>query len=328
MLTMLVTFLEYRAPAWPRPKRKPVQFTSLPLEIRDMIWELSLHEERVFHVKAVRYGPVAPPVHAPYVGSLVFHGSAGDFRPPVATRVCSESRRAAWRAGCFLFQSSAVAAADGTARRPSAGMWFNPKSDVLYWDRNQRDALSVEAVPGGAGPFARGPGLDPRIAGLDRVEHVAVEWRWFLQDGSRRLDEYAGDAMRAHWARKTDRLYAHMPALRTMHYVLPQVRHQGGLPWGREPEAVLGSPIRLTDLPPPTVVPMESGHRSWELVRAALAAALGVRLAAPGQGRQVRRRHRLSAAHRRTVAAPRRCAGLVRALDHSCIFALSRLWRI
>jgi hypothetical protein len=247
---LIPQFIEYRAA--PKPRR-PVKFMDMPLEIREMIWAFSLHEARVFHIQHFLH--------------LHRHRNGGDpdankdtkqnqrdfhtrYRPLPATQVCAESRRVAWRAGCFLLRRSP----------DHVGVWFNPKSDILYFDRNHR------GTPGS--------GYGVVVPGMERVEHVGLEWRWLLQDGSRPLEDYSSEDMQAYWAAKTDMLYAKMPALRTIHYVLPMIRHQGGLPWGREPASLRDLPIELVDLPEETVVPIESGHKSWGRVREELVKTL------------------------------------------------------
>jgi 2EXR family len=244
---MLVQFLKYNAP--PKPRLGP-QFMDLPLEIRELIWEYSLTEERVFHIKEIKFWPATS---APIGGRIQFHQ---EYRPPVVTQVCSESRKVAWRIGCFLFTRP------GHYQHP--GIWFNPKSDILYIDRNQRNALVTEGtVPGVV------------IPGLDRVENVALEWRWFLQDGSKRLEAWSSEDMQLYWAHKMDKLYAYLPSMKNLRYILPLVRHQGGLPWGREPRTLLHYPIALTELPPEIIVPIESGHKPWVEVEEELAKTLG-----------------------------------------------------
>ena len=301
---MLIQFIEYKA--FPRPTPLPpaaaavptVQFRDLPLEIRELIWEYALSDSRVFHVKQVVAEPyrhqTASPLD-PRPGRILFHK---EHRPLVATQVCTEARRVAWRIGCFLF------------RRPGhdahPGIWCNPRSDVLYIDRNARNAFPVvvgsavarDSVSGagavtgaatdtsigtevesvsGAGPTSgHDTGIGPTISipGLERMQHLALEWRWFLQDGSLPLSQWSSEAMQAYWAAKTDRLYAYLPALQTLTWVLPVVRHRGGLPWGREPTDLLPRAAHLVELPPATIVPIESGHRPWLQVESELCRTL------------------------------------------------------
>ena len=70
-------------------------------------------------------------------------------------------------------------------------------------------------------------------------------------------------------------VYAYLPNVTTLHYVLPLVRYQGGIPWGREPDGASDFEGQLVDLPSGIIVPFESGHRRWERVQEALVKALG-----------------------------------------------------
>ena len=257
-----IKFYEYKAKRKGPPKPRPLQFTDLPPELRDMIWEFSLLESRVFHVKQIRKF-LQNPGERVMSGRLAFHNPQP---PPAATAVCTESRRVAWRTGCVLFQHAA------TSLRHEL-QWFNPNCDVLYFDRNQRAAFNN--LLGGPGMGSEKPTPGVVVPGLERVRHLALEWRWFMQDGSKALEAYSSDEMRPFWAAKMDRIYAYMPALRTIHYVLPMIRHQGGLPWGREPSLVKDLPIEFVDLPPRCLVPLESGFKSWEEVRAEFEKTLG-----------------------------------------------------
>lgn len=108
-----------------------LNFSDLPIEIRSLIWEATLPPPRIFHVKGtVEFGQKK---------ALTFHKP---HPPPIALRISSESRTVALRNGGFFL-----------AHFDSAGPWFNPKRDILYFDRNQRHMLRSS---GGRLKFADG----------------------------------------------------------------------------------------------------------------------------------------------------------------------------
>jgi hypothetical protein len=181
----------------------------------------------------------------------------------VTTQICSESRALALRLGFFI---PAVTA------HPGSGFYFNPRADILYFDRGLRG--SSPASFSWLLPHENGkPAFT--IPGADRVRRVGVEWRWFLRNGSVPLDEYSSPAMRPYWTKTLSCLYAYIPKMEVLHYVLPMVRYQGGYPWGREPSGAYRLRASLVDLPERVTIPIESGHRSWKEVREEFAKTFG-----------------------------------------------------
>jgi hypothetical protein len=228
------------------------RFNDLPFEVSELIWEHALPDARIFHVEQIHVHSTVERRLNTTTSSPVYYGHLQFYhthKPPVITQICTASRKVAWRVGCFLFPYSKI------TNHP--GVWFNPNQDILYVDRNQRSALGTDGI-----------NRTLIIAGLDRVQHVGLEWRWFLRDGSKRLEDYSSEEMRSHWVSKTDTLFAYMPSLQVIHYILPMIRHQGGYPWGREPRGFSSLPTETIKLPPDTVIPIESGHKQWYQVKA------------------------------------------------------------
>ncbi|KAL6695461.1 hypothetical protein J3F84DRAFT_374423 [Trichoderma pleuroticola] len=196
-----------------------LNLASLPFEIRAFIWEATLPPARIFHVKDTKI-----------VGQkkiFTFHRKSP---PPVALHICAESRAAALRNGGFFL-----------APDPGTGPWFNPKRDILYFDRNQRHMLRI------------GDGRT-RISGWEQVLHVGIEWRAWYRDVPRHMAPGDED-IRRHWRSVIRSLCLHMPALAGIHYVLPRFRHKGGVTWGREPFKSEQYETQLVHLPKETKIP-------------------------------------------------------------------------
>ncbi|KAM0255899.1 hypothetical protein ACHAQJ_005300 [Trichoderma viride] len=191
----------------------------LPFDVRALIWEATLPPPRIFHVKGTEESCLKK--------VLTFHKP---HPPPIALHICSESRAVALRNGGFF-----LAPVAGT------GPWFNPKRDILYFDRNQRYML-------------RSKGGKTEIRGLERVLHVGLEWRAWFRDVPRQTAPGDED-IRLHWRSVVRGLYLHMPALEGIHYVLPRVRHKGGVTWGREPYGVAKYQAQVVHLPEQTEIP-------------------------------------------------------------------------
>lgn len=194
-------------------------FSGLPIEIRALIWEATLPPPRIFHIKGTAEFGLEK--------ALTFHKQ---HPPPIALRICSESRTVALRNGGFFL-----------AHVGGAGPWFNPKRDILYFDRNQRHML-------------RSRGGKSQIRGWDQALHVGIEWRAWFRDVPRQTAPGDED-IRLHWRSVVRGLYLHMPALEGIHYVLPRVRHKGGVTWGREPYGVTKYQAELVHLPETTEIP-------------------------------------------------------------------------
>lgn len=123
--------------------------------------------------------------------------------------------------------------------------WFNPESDILYFDKNSKSRC---LAPGLESPIP--------IRHWDKVLNVGVEWRAFFNNIPRAQSD---KGTRVIWRSVIHLLQRYMPGMRRLHYVLPMVRHPGGLVWGREP---YGSPTfqaELVALPGTTKVPWGNG---------------------------------------------------------------------
>ncbi|OPB46139.1 hypothetical protein A0O28_0062600 [Trichoderma guizhouense] len=191
----------------------------LPFEIRALIWEATLPPARIFHVKDTTM-----------TGRHKIFTFHRKHPPPIALHICAESRAAALRNGGFFLSPE-----------PGTGPWFNPKRDILYFDRNQRHMLRI---------------TDGHlwICGWEEVLHVGLEWRAWFRDVPRQTAPGDED-IRRHWRNVVRRLYFHMPALEGIHYVLPRVRHKGGVTWGREPYKSEQYETQLVPLPKKTEIP-------------------------------------------------------------------------
>ncbi|KAJ6789959.1 hypothetical protein PWT90_05804 [Aphanocladium album] len=204
----------------------------LPPEVRQLIWEATLPGRRVFHVSD--WSDVAKNRQATSHNGL--SEQKFDFHichaPPVAHAVCRESRTLVLLRGFFLSPSRSCVTA------PPTGPWFNPRRDMLYLDRNMRHCLRAKT------PL--------NIAGLDRVLHIGLEWRAWFRDVPRLPD---GEEMYMRWKAAIQPLLLHCPRVESMNFVLPRVRHTGGVPSGREPYCAENYHCDLTPLPDTTRVP-------------------------------------------------------------------------
>ncbi|KAF7548220.1 hypothetical protein G7Z17_g7214 [Cylindrodendrum hubeiense] len=209
----------------------------LPLEIRELIWEFALPQCRVFHVKGMSRQRLWMP---PDSRDMYFKFHI-NHPPPVALHVCSEARTVALRKGFFLSPHEA---------RPHGehpGFWFNPDKDILYLDRNQRTSFHVKPNQ---------PRI--RVAGWDRVLNVGLEWRAFFRDIPRPSQD---ENISNYWRAAIEPLYAYMPRMKTVNYILPKARHKGGVTWGREPYGAQNFEPELLPLQEDTPIPWET-HRN------------------------------------------------------------------
>lgn len=109
---------------------------------------------------------------------------------------------------------------------------------MLYLDRNMRHCLKAK--------------LPLNIGGIDHVLHIALEWRAWFRDVPRLPD---GEAIYKQWKMAIEPLLLHCPNIKSMSFVLPRVRHVGGVPSGREPYLAENYHCDLTPLPEDTEVP-------------------------------------------------------------------------
>ncbi|KAL7783643.1 hypothetical protein V8C37DRAFT_396860 [Trichoderma ceciliae] len=199
--------------------KEAFNLSGLPFDIRALIWEATLPCPRIFHVKSTAESCLQR--------VFTFHKP---HSPPIALHICSESRAAALRNGGFFLAPAA-----------GAGPWFNPKRDILYFDRNHRHML-------------RSKGRKTQIRGWEQVLHVGLEWRAWFRDVPRQTAP-GDENIRLHWRSVVRGLYLHMPALEGIHYVLPRVRHKGGVTWGREPYNAARYQAEVVSLPKETEIP-------------------------------------------------------------------------
>lgn len=218
-------------------------FQTLPYEIRGLIWEATLPPARIFHVRDTVYvgdrGASQNEDDIPEK-SFVFYIK---HPPPSATSICRESRQVAFRNGGFFFPP---ASSSSSSVSSPPGPWFNPNRDILYFDRNQRHSLRSKA----GRPVMH-------IQGWDRVLNVGLEWRALFSDVPRPAP---GQDMRRYWKAVIRPLYLYMPHMTEIHYILPRVRHKGGVTWGREPYGAFSYPPELEMLPEATGIPWEKAR--------------------------------------------------------------------
>ncbi|KAG9503188.1 hypothetical protein J7337_006030 [Fusarium musae] len=201
----------------------------LPPELRDLIWKFTLPDCRLFHIKKTS---TQEPSTNPTVDQLFFRFHI-HYAPPVALRICRESRAVAQREGFFL-----------SPHGDNPGVWFRPETDILYFDRNQR--VTLKAKPHNS---------IVTIHGYDKVLNVGIEWRAFFRDVPRPA---AGETMAEYWRSSIESLYDFMPGMRTLNYILPELRHKGGMVWGREPFQAQSYTAVLLPLPERVKIPWET----------------------------------------------------------------------
>ncbi|KAH7149128.1 hypothetical protein B0J13DRAFT_621022 [Dactylonectria estremocensis] len=212
--------------------KKLLELRGLPLEIRELIWEFTLPDYRVFHVKAIsQQRPTDPD---PGIRKMYFKFHIG-HPPPVCLQVCSEGRNVALRKGFFL-----------SPHGEHPGYWFSPSKDILYLDRNQRTSFHVKPD-------------QPRmtVPGWDRVLNLGLEWRAFFRDIPRPSED---ETISDYWRASIDKMYTYMPRMRTVNYILPKARYKGGATWGREPYGAHNFEAKLLPLAEDTQIPWETSR--------------------------------------------------------------------
>ncbi|POR31799.1 Uncharacterized protein TPAR_07974 [Tolypocladium paradoxum] len=212
-------------------------FNGLPREVRDLIWEATLPPSRVFHVSG-SHDARETRHHAPSVPPTQSFKFYVHHPPPAATRICRESRAVALRRGFFLSPQEAA-----------PGVWFSPERDMLYFDRNMRYLFTVRTREGK--PLVS-------VEGLDRVLNIGMSWRAWFRDVPRLMP---GEDMRRHWRAAMDPLFLYAPRMQTVNFVLPKVRHVGGVTFGREAYGAASYPCELVPLPETTGLPWDKMPR-------------------------------------------------------------------
>ncbi|KAM0213941.1 hypothetical protein ACHAQD_009154 [Fusarium lateritium] len=215
-----------------------LELNNLPLELRDLIWGFTLPHRRVFHVKRLSKQKSSDNSTN---SQMCFHFHLR-HPPPMALSICRESRALASREGFFL-----------SSNGDDPGIWFRPESDILYFDRNQRTMLHTKSGQ---------PHLT--IHGWDRVLNVGIEWRAFFRDVPRPSSD---ETMGGYWRAAIESLYAYMPSMQTLNFILPELRHKGGMVWGREPFEAGKYKASLMPLPEIVKIPWETTrNRGRDLV--------------------------------------------------------------
>lgn len=156
--------------------------------------------------------------------------------PPVTTSICRESRAVALRRGFFL-----------PSGKDFPGAWFSPEHDILYFDRNMRYLFKTREGK----PLVT-------IEGLERALNIGMGWRAWFRDIPRLLP---GEDMRHHWRAAIAPLFLYAPRVQTINFVLPKVRHGGGVTFGREAYGAANYPCELVPLPETTKLPWDKMPR-------------------------------------------------------------------
>lgn len=241
------------------------KFSDLPLELREMIWNLAIPGPRLFHAKSIIRIPSGDlpksKYHVKYLSDTeIWKLRCFDFhsppRPPSVLHVCRESRAAALAAGYFALPTAA------DALDADRHTWFSAPDDILYLDQSflSSDYDSL----GGFVPFP----------GLARIRNVGLDWRSCLT--KIRIPAGSGeDDVGWQWAGRLLELRRYLRGLETVCFVVPAAREAsteaalGGEPAGSE---LLGS--RLDPIPEEEVIFAQNGDHRWGELRGALGRAL------------------------------------------------------
>lgn len=242
------------------------QLSDFPPELRELIWEHTLPPPRLFQLHSTPQ-PTSLSPESQRLYSLWFpHFGPDDddpcttnidtdtdtdppgtclfrFRirhpPPIATRVCRESRAAAQRAGYFPLPTAAASDIDGDAQ-PSV-TWFGGPTDILYYPLSLEPHISL----------GWGPGPRPSFPNSERVRHVGLEWRVLLR-GVPSPWHPADDAETFAWRTRIFTLYDYSPGLEAVHLVLPTaytMAHSSvsGEPYGYDKLHATLTPLELSE---------------------------------------------------------------------------------
>ena len=259
------------------------EFTSLPRELRDIIWENSFPPPRLITLDGlcrVRFDLLSNSAKRVYKlwfcdqeviesqrvePSDITH--CFNFRerylPPVITQICRESRQFALRAGYFLLPAWNGSDEDAFGENPGA-MWFNGVADILYIEGSSVPFFLKTA------PF--------RIPNAVRVCSVGVDWK-YVQGGARLSPEvWDSHSSRMSFRRRLLALYAYTPGLATLLLVRSGVRYGCSLYSQRGEERLGGArklEARMVPLPLSTPIRLPTGDHTWEEVLGTLRAILG-----------------------------------------------------
>lgn len=263
----------------PTPK---TEFSSLPPELRDIIWGYTLPPTRLISLdglRRARFDHLDRSVRRAY--ELWFRDQqvseaqrvepcetthCFDFRerypPPVMTQICRESRRFALRAGYFLLPAWDGSGEEACGGGPGA-VWFHGTADVLY-------------IEGGSVPFflTTAPFRIPNAA---RVRTVAVDWK-YVRGGTKTSPEvWDSHSSTMSFRRRLLSLYAYVPGLTTLMLVRPGVQCEYRLSGRRDEERPRGPgelEARLVPLPLSTPIRVSTGEQTWEEMLAKLKVVL------------------------------------------------------
>ena len=259
------------------------QFTDLPLELRDMVWEFALPPPRVFQVK--RIGWLLAREIPPSVYRITFSGRHATTHPasrhfrcfefqreypvPVVTQICCESRAAALRAGYFLLPTFFSAETPRISSDVRARMvWFGGPVDFLYF-----------SFPADHATLNYGWGHRPiSTPCLSLIQNVGVEWVYLFQGAQERPYRWPRSTQMRHWQGHVLPLYEIPAARRCLWVIFPAARSENtGDFLGEEPRELFNLDARLAPVYPFTSIPLRAGRYPWQTVRTALQNALAHR---------------------------------------------------
>ncbi|KAM0437706.1 hypothetical protein ACHAPT_002071 [Fusarium lateritium] len=130
------------------------QFSRLPKAIRVKIWKYALSEPRIFW-----HDLDAPPC-------VTWQPTWVNHKPPGARLSCQEARELSEWCGLMAFGTRTSATMRiGHKDAATMGLWFNPSSDIIYWDHTDLFGLSAPVLE-----VARNLALD--------VERCLVHFGW------------------------------------------------------------------------------------------------------------------------------------------------------
>lgn len=263
------------------------ELSSLPLELRDLIWEYTLPPPRLFTLDGlfrVRFSHFKDAISRVYEAWFEHQEVGGshrveprdtthcfDFRerhlPPITTQICRESRGAAARAGYFLLPAwdGSHEDTDLLGEGPGAA-WFGGATDILYLEGSRVPFLLSST------PF--------HIPNAVRVRSVGVDWR-YVQGGTRASPEvWDSYSSMISFQRRLLALYAYAPGLTRLLLVRPGVRDDSSRQSETCGEDLNGDgrlEARLVPLPLSTPIQLVGGDHTLEHVLGELKVMLGAK---------------------------------------------------
>jgi hypothetical protein len=162
--------------------KQAAQFSSLPQEIWDQIWNLTLPSRRIFDLDKSHGAEQHADVYT----------FKNTYPVPSALQTCRGSRETALRQGFFL-----------APPHSNKSVYFIPETDILYFGRVECQRLKEKEL------------ID--MPGLDRVLNFGFEWASFFEYDPNKSIVPA----RRYWRTVVENLYVQMPHLKTLNHISP-----------------------------------------------------------------------------------------------------------